>query len=118
MSSTVLIWEALPASQNCLPARIASAGCQPVHRLKSPTLVLSVCQSGVLVIELAALNERSGLKYPVRLDLMLATEPEIGRRGNGSLGDKVNPVISEWVKTPIKGCSKGYNLIPARGLHA
>ena len=40
---------------------------------------------------------------------------KIGRHGNGSCGDMVNPVYFEAVKNRTKGCSKGYNSVSSGG---
>jgi len=41
---------------------------------------------------------------------------DVGRHGNGTLGDQSNPVYSEWVKIPRKGGPKGSDLCHAGGL--
>ena len=72
----------------------------------------------MLVIELARLRRALGTEmyfstHSINHEIKCHG---IGRHGNGSIGDYVNPVNVELVKIQIMGCSRGYNIIPTGGL--
>jgi len=56
------------------------------------------------------------VRLPLSITSSVKKGIDVGRHGNGTLGDQSNPVYSEWVKIPRKGGPKGSDLCHAGGL--